>query len=122
MIAAGLDVPQRRPDEAQPFRSACAAWLWCAGFLEARKLGAGAAFGTGGIRPCEPDDIVKAIDRLYRQRRIDLQHARILRVWGERGRAPLPHSTDKSERADARVWGEAMRALDAPLRGRGIVR
>jgi len=40
-------------------------------------------------RPCEPDDVVKCLDQLYR-RRIDLVHARILRIWGERQMAPNP--------------------------------
>ena len=53
-----------RLSAAQPFRSAEAAWFWCMGFLAARAEGAGAAFGTGGNRPCEPDDVVKALDRL----------------------------------------------------------
>lgn len=70
-------------------------------------------------RPCEPDDVVKALDRLYRQRRIDLTHARILRIWGERQRAPDPMR--RSERADARIWDEAMTRLSWPLRVRDIV-
>jgi hypothetical protein len=107
------------PAQPQPFRSAEAAWFWCSGFLAARRDGAGAKFGTGGIRPCEPDDILKALDRLYRQRRIDLAHARILRVWGEKGRAP-DHGKP-AERLDYRLWREAMTQLDQALRNRGIV-
>ena len=104
-----------RLSAAQPFRSAEVAWFWCMGFLAARAEGAGAAFGTGGNRPCEPDDVVKALDRLYRQRRVGLHHARVMRIWGERGRAP-----DRGH-GDHRTWREAMAALDVPLRIRGIV-
>ena len=39
-------------------------------------------------RPCDPDDVVKCLDGLYRQQRITLAHARILRIWGERQIAP----------------------------------
>ena len=59
------------------------------------------------------------LDSLYRRKRIDLAHARVLRAWGERGIAPdarLP-----AERAEARLWAEAMDLLDWPLRVRGIV-
>lgn len=87
--------------------------------LGARSDGAGARFGTGGIRPCEPDDVVKVVDRLYRQRRISLQHAKILRIYGERQATPNPSVA--SERGDHRLWQEAMRLMDQPLRTKGIV-
>ena len=64
-------------------------------------------------RPCEPDDVVRCLDRLYRHRRIDLQHARILRIWGERQCAPDPRAP--RERGDSRLWREAMQRLDWPL-------
>jgi hypothetical protein len=70
-------------------------------------------------RPFEPDDVVKVLDRCYRQRRIDFPHARILRIWGERQEAPNPKFSH--EREDARRWKEAMAALEWPLRVKGIV-
>ena len=77
--------------KAEPFATAEEAWFWTMAALIARHDGARISAGRGAvIRPCEPDDIVKCLDRLYRQRRIDLQHARILRIWGERGTAPNP--------------------------------
>jgi hypothetical protein len=88
--------------------------------LIARRDGARLSAGKGTVgRPCEPDDVVKCLDRLYRQRRVDLGHARILRIWGERGTAPSP--LVPSERGDLRFWREAMAALDFPLRAKGIV-
>ncbi len=73
--------------------------------------------------PCPPTGpegtVVKCLDTLYRQRRIDLLHARILRIWGRRGVAPDPRS--RRERSDWCVWREALDRLDAPLRARGIV-
>ena len=71
------------------------------------------------VRPCEPDDVMKCLDRLYRQRRIDLIHARIMRIWGERGIAPDPRHL--SERGDCALWREAMDRLEWPLRVKGIV-
>jgi hypothetical protein len=106
--------------KAEPFASAEEAWFWTMTALIARQDGARLSAGRGGtIRPCEPDDVVKCLDRLYRQRRIELQHARIMRIWGERGIAPSPRIP--SERGDLRLWREAMERLDFPLRQKGIV-
>jgi hypothetical protein len=107
-------------DRAEPFRSADEAWLWTMAALIARREGARVVAGAGTkLRPCEPDDVLKCLDRLYRQRRIDLAHARILRLWGERGMAPDPRHL--SERSDWRLWREAMDRLDFWLRTKGIV-
>ena len=62
----------------------------------------------------------KCLDRLYRQRRIDLQHARILRIWGERRHARRTRAP-RARRGDSRLWREAMERLDWPLRAKGIV-
>jgi tripartite ATP-independent transporter DctP family solute receptor len=70
-------------------------------------------------RPCDPDDVVKCLDQLHRRRRIDLLHARIVRIWGERQTAPNP--AHAGEVCDARLWREAMERLDWPLRAKGIV-
>ena len=103
-----------------PFRTAEEAWFWTMAALIARRDGARIVSGAGLVqRPCEPDDVVKCLDRLYRQRRIDLQHARILRLWGERSAAPDPRHA--AERGDARLWREAMSRLDWPLRVKGII-
>lgn len=106
--------------KAEPFASAEEAWFWTMAALIARHDGARLSAGHGSVvRPCEPDDVVKCLDRLYRQRRIELTHARILRIWGERGTAPNPRIP--SERGDLRLWREAMERLDFPLRQKGIV-
>jgi hypothetical protein len=104
----------------QPFNSADEAWFWTMAALVARREGARYTARKGRVqRPCDPDDVVKCLDRLYRQRRIDLVHARILRVWGERQRPPNPaHS---GERCDWRLWREALDRLEWPLRVKGIV-
>ena len=65
---------QRR---CEPFRDAEEAWLWTMAALMARREGARYTANQGRVvRPCEPDDVVKCLDGLYRQRRIDLVHAR----------------------------------------------
>ena len=68
---------------------------------------------------CAPAEVVKCLDTLYRRRRIDLHHVRILRLWGHRGRAP--DAANPMEKAEWRVWREALDRLDWPLRSLGIV-
>lgn len=108
------------PLRCEPFRSAEEAWFWTMAALVARRDGARYSAGKGRVsRPCEPDDVVKCLDTLYRRRRIDLAHARVLRVWGERQVAPNPGR--RSERCDARLWREALDRLEWPLRVKAIV-
>jgi hypothetical protein len=109
--------PGRQP---QPFDSAEAAWLWTMAALVARREGARYTANKGSVaRPCDPDDVIKCLDGLYRQKRIDLIHARILRIWGERQMAPS--LTVAAERHDQRLWAEALTRLEWPLRIKGIV-
>lgn len=112
--------PIRFDRPTQPFRDAEEAWLWTMAALVARREGARFSANKGAvIRPCEPDDVVKCLDTLYRHRRIDLTHARILRIWGERQAAPNPAYA--IERCDWRLWREALDRLEWSLRVKGIV-
>ncbi len=104
---------------AEPFRSPEDAWFWTMTALTARREGTSSAGPSRIQRPCDPDDIIKCLDTLYRRRRIDLAHARILRIWGERQMAPNPAYA--SERSDWRLWREALDRLEWPLRVKGIV-
>ena len=109
------DTQLRAPCRTAPFASTEAAWFWTAGSLRARQEGA----ALPGPGPCQPEDVVKCLDELYRRRRVELLHVRILRIWGWRGRAPNP--AWPRERCDWRLWREALNRLDWPLRVRGIV-
>ncbi|HEX2941372.1 MAG TPA: hypothetical protein VHO91_10015 [Rhodopila sp.] len=108
------------PVDSQPFVSAEEAWMWTMAALIARREGARYTANAGAVRrPCDPDDVVRCLDGLYRQRRIDLAHARILRIWGERQIAPGLNIA--VERQDRRLWVEALQRLEWPLRVKGIV-
>jgi hypothetical protein len=113
-------VQVRHGPEVQPFESAEDAWLWTMAALIARREGARYTANKGRVgRPCDPDDVVKCLDGLYRQRRIELAHARILRIWGER---QIPPSLAVAvECHDHRLWVEALERLEWPLRVKGIV-
>ena len=110
--------PEGADGGARPFPAVEDAWFWTMAALVARRDGAGLRLQPGWTaRPCEPDDVVKCLDRLYRQRRIDLAHARVMRIWGERQMAPDP----RRNHGDARLWAEAMQRLAWPLIQKGIV-
>jgi hypothetical protein len=101
----------------EPFETVEDAWFWTMGALASRRDGASSS-AASVPRPCEPDDVVKALDGLYRQRRIDLMHAHILRIYGERQVRP----DAEKEAGDLRLWREAMTRLEWPLRVKGIVK
>lgn len=113
--------PVRTPVRAvgEPFRTAEEAWFWAFSSIAARHQGTRSRSASARARPCDPDDVMKCLDALYRRRRIDLVHARILRIWGERGAAP--NLAYASERCDAKLWREALDRLEWPLRVKGIV-
>jgi hypothetical protein len=103
-----------------PFDSAEEAWLWTMATLIARREGARYTAGKGLVsRPCDPDDVVKCLEGLYRQRRINLAHARVLRIWGER--QITPSCVVVAERLDYKLWTEALGRLEWLLRIKGIV-
>jgi hypothetical protein len=106
--------------ETVKFANADEAWFWAMGCLLARQQGARFSANKGLTRrPCEPDDVINCLDTLYRQRQIDLHHARVLRIWGERRQPPDP--TYASEAPDHRIWREAMQRMRRPLHVKGII-
>ena len=102
------------------FVDAAEAWFWTLGALAARRDGTGGGGGSARVRrPCDPDDVIRALDLLHRRGGIDLGHARVLRRWGERRCAPL--ASRATERDDALLWNEALDRLGGLLRAKGIV-
>lgn len=118
-VHPGFERPAAGRIPPEPFDSAEHAWFWTMAALLARHEGGTRPGGRGVPRPCEPDDVLRCLDGLYRRKRIDIAHARVLRTWGERGLAPDPHRA--TETTAARLWAEAMTLLEWPLRVRGIV-
>lgn len=106
------------PSATTPFTSAEGAWLWTMSILMAREDGACLAWRPDGpSRPCDPEDVVRCLDTLYRQRSIDLVHARILRIWGQRQMPPRVRGC-----SDWRLWHQALGQLEWALRARRVVR
>lgn len=97
-----------------PFASAEDAWFWTMSMLDRRGGGPAAP-----RRACAPEEVLRCLDDIYRRRRIVLLHAHVLRLYGRRGRAPVPGRP--RERCDRILWSEAMEHLDCRLRERGLV-
>ncbi|MCD8520260.1 MAG: hypothetical protein LRY57_03010 [Alphaproteobacteria bacterium] len=87
----------------------------------AKNDGARVTAGQGATsRPCEPADILQTLNRLYRQRRLQMDHIRVLKHYGERHMAPDPRRP-REIRAYL-IWAEALERLEALLESKGIVR
>ncbi|MFN4090822.1 MAG: hypothetical protein ACK4QW_17505 [Alphaproteobacteria bacterium] len=106
--------------EGEPFASAADAWFWCVAGETARIDGARPRAGCAETpRPCEPGDILRSVDRLYRARMLLPAHVKVLVHFGRRFETP-GGGTHPRRRA-ARLWAEALERLEPALRAKGIV-
>jgi len=104
-----------------PFESAEEAWFWFVQAQEARQSGARMKPGQALLpRPCEPVDLARSVDRLYRQRRLLRDHLTVLVHYGRRFLAPEPQRPHEARAAT--LWREALERLEPVLRAKGIVR
>jgi hypothetical protein len=114
--------PKHQPDlDTVPFASAEEAWLWFIQAQEARNEGARFTSGLSLIpRPCEPTDILSVVERLYRNRRLVMDHVLVLRHYGKR---QLPPDSRRVKEARAfTLWQESMERIEPVLVRKGIVR
>lgn len=113
-----------KPEENRlftPFESAEEAWFWFLDAYQAKHDGARISAGLALVpRPCEPLDILHALDRLYRNRRLIWDHLLVLKHYGQR-RLPPDKSRAKEVRAYY-LWHEALKRLEEVLRRKNIVR
>jgi hypothetical protein len=106
--------------KGQPFDSVEEAWFWCVDGMTARNDGARITAGHGNTeRPCEPIDIAKVVDRLYRNRNISRDHLRVLKHYGIRHMAPDPRR--QREAKAFTLWDEVMMRMEAILERKGII-
>jgi hypothetical protein len=112
--------PLDSEDSTVPFASTEEAWFWFVQAQEARSAGARIVAGRGTVpRPCEPLDMMREIDRLYRQRKLIRDHLHVLVHYGRRLMAPDPER--RLEIRASSLWREALAFLDPVLREKGIV-
>lgn len=122
MVTKTNYTPLRSRDEkAIPFTSAEEAWFWFIQAHKAKQDGARFSYGQGlAPRPCEPLDILKVVDRLYRNRRLLWDHVLVLNHYGKRMMAPDPERV-KEMRAST-LWDQAFERITEILEKKGIVR
>lgn len=114
--------PKKQPDlQTFAFETAEEAWLWFILAQEARNEGARFTAGLSLMpRPCEPADILKCVEKLYRNRRLMMDHLLVLRHYGKR---QLPPDARRIKEARAyTLWHEALERLEPLLESKGIVR
>lgn len=106
--------------DTTPFATAEEAWFWFIQAQAARNDGARFSAGQGLVcRPCEPVDILKIVDRLYRQRRLLIDHLLVLRHYGRRLMAPDARRV-KEVKAHS-LWVEALARMTPTFERKGIV-
>ncbi len=105
---------------AEPFMTAEEAWLWFARCQMARIEGVRFTADQGDVgRPCDPDDIYRAVLFLRRDQVLGERHIAVLGRFGCRLSPPDPWAGDTS--AEAADWSEALDRLTPILRRKGIV-
>ncbi|MFP5516856.1 MAG: hypothetical protein ACLGJC_27715 [Alphaproteobacteria bacterium] len=105
----------------EPFAGAEEAWFWAVQAQDAKAAGARVVAGRGLVeRPCEPQDVLRAVDRLYRTRILLRDHLHVLVHYGRRQSAPEPDRF-REQRAHS-LWREAFEAIAPALRDKGIAR
>lgn len=94
----------------EPFESVEALWFWFMAANEAMRSGARFSAGRGEtVRPCEPVDVIRIVERLHRSRMLKIDHLRVMRHYGLRKKAPDPYIS--REARAAKIWNEAMDKL-----------
>jgi hypothetical protein len=107
--------------ESFPFENAEEAWFWFIAAQEAKIDGARFSAGAGLLpRPCEPIDILKVVDGLYRHRRLHREHLLVLRFYGRRRLPPDQHRVKEMRAYD--LWTEALERIGEILERKKIIR
>lgn len=103
-----------------PFANAEAAWFW---FMRSQKLRwEGAVINDRTVtemRPCDPDDIYRAVKELHRSGSIRQAHVQTLHRFGVLDRPPDLRCPE--EVLAHRLWDEALDKLTSVLRRKEIV-
>lgn len=106
--------------EIVPFESVESAWFWFIQAQAARNDGAQIVAGEGPfVRPCEPVDVLRELERLHRNRRLLIDHLKVMRHYGVRLMPPDPNRA--KEKHAATLWAEAMEILGEALIAKKIV-
>ena len=128
LCSGGTDIMRRQryfpknhgQQPATAFESAEEAWFWFVRCQQVRRDGAKLDPELDSTsRPCDPDDVYCAADRLLRTGLIGSAHAKVLGYFGLLQQTPDSRCPEQAQAA--RFWTEAMDRLSSPLRAKGIV-
>lgn len=97
-------------EDCELFSSAEEAWVWTVNCIEARHSGEKSP-GTSR-RPCQPDDIINIVNRLYRNGELSERNIRVLE-----NKSMIGVSTSEF----VTLFDEAMSVLDRALRRRCFI-
>lgn len=112
--------PKQNEAATTPFQTAEEAWFWFVQNQLAKADGARIVAGHSALaRPCEPVDIYKIMERLYRGRRLLMDHILVLRHYGRR-LMPPDQRRSKEIRAHG-LWTEALSRMEEVMISKGIV-
>lgn len=107
-------------DDVHLFSTAEEVWFWFIIAQQARNDGARFTAGQSAkTRPCEPTDILKIVDRLYRNRRLVRDHLLVLRHYGRRQMPP--DARRPKEYIASKLWKEAMERIEPVLIEKNII-
>lgn len=106
----------------EPFPSVQSAWFWFASAWKANQDGARYSGGNSAVeRPCEPIDILCAVDRLIKEKKLTSRHLNVLTYFGSIGKTPKLNTQSEKSKLAHTLWTEAMRSLETLLIEKGIV-
>jgi len=103
-----------------PFQSAEEAWFWYIRCQKARNDGARMEVDMAReARPCEPDDMYRAVKTLSDNKKITPHHVHVLAKYGHHERPPDPRCQE--EVRPHRLWEEALDKLTTLLKKKDII-
>lgn len=103
-----------------PFENAEDAWFWFIRCQRLRRAGARLSDGPGKTsRPCDPDDIYRAVRELAAERRLGREHLNVLARFGLRESPPDTRCREESRAA--RLWAESLDSLAGVLKRKAII-
>ena len=114
-------LPIRQPHKPTiPFIDAEEAWFWFMRAQLAREEGLRfKGDGAETMRPCDADDIYRAVIGLARRHVIGGHHLRVLASYGVLGWPPDPRLAE--QQYEYRLWDEAMDRLTSILKTKEII-
>ena len=120
MPRSPISPPILSSEDVTAFDSASEVWFWFVQAQQARNEGARFKAGLSAVtRPCEPIDILKILDRLYRNRFLTRDHLLVLRHYGRR---QMPPDSRRVKEARAHhLWHEALERMETSFIRKGIV-